>query len=175
LTNITNCVDALEAFVSKETVAVFEKHHVLTHRELNARYEILLENYIKKIQIESRMMGELVINHVIPTAISYQNRLVEYVRSLKAIGIEDALVESTLVTIKKIAEHVNNLQKNVKEMIDMRKVANNTEDVKKRAKIYSEKVRSYFEPIRYSVDKLELTISDEAWPLAKYREILLIR
>ena len=175
LSNVTSCVEALEAFVSKETTIIFEKHDVLSHRELEARYEILLENYIKKIQIESRMMGELVVNHVIPTAISYQNKLVEYVRSLKAIGIEDALVESTLVTIKKIAEYVNDLQKNVKEMIDTRKVANNTEDVKKRAKIYSEKVRSYFEPIRYDVDKLELTISDEAWPLAKYREMLLIR
>ncbi|PKQ69339.1 putative protein related to glutamine synthetase [Raineya orbicola] len=175
LTNITSCVEALEAFVSKKTIEIFEKHQVLSHRELEARYEILLENYIKKIQIESRMMGELVINHIIPTAISYQNRLVEYVRSLKALGIEDTLVENTMVVIKKIAGYVNDLQKNVKAMIDTRKVANNTADVHKRAEIYSKEVKGFFEPIRYAVDKLELTISDEMWPLAKYREILMIR
>ncbi|MDW8297676.1 MAG: glutamine synthetase type III, partial [Raineya sp.] len=140
-----------------------------------ARYEILLENYIKRIQIESRMMGELVINHIIPTAISYQNRLVEYVRSLKALGIEDVMVENTMIVIKKIAGYVNDLQKNVKAMIDTRKIANNTPDTRKRAEIYSQQVKSFFEPIRYAVDKLELTVSDEVWPLPKYREILMIR
>ncbi|MDX1903322.1 MAG: glutamine synthetase III [Thermonemataceae bacterium] len=175
LTNIASCIKSLEAFISEKTVHIFEENQVLSHRELEARYEILLENYIKEIQIESRMMGELVVNHVIPTSISYQNKLVEYVRSLKAIGIEDTLVESTLTTVHKIAGYVNDLQNNVKAMIDTRKVANNTEDLKKRAEIYSEQVKSYFEPIRYAVDKLELTISDEAWPLAKYRELLMIR
>jgi glutamine synthetase len=172
LSNVTSCVESLKAFIDKKNVAVFEKHNVLSHRELDARYEIMLESYIKKIQIESRMIGELAVNHVIPTAISYQNKLAEYVRNMKTIGIEDTLVESTITTIKKVAEHVSNLQNNVREMIDDRKTANNTENIAERASLYSQKVKAYFEGIRYAVDKLELIVSDEMWPLAKYREML---
>jgi glutamine synthetase len=175
LSNVTSCVEALDAFLDKNTVAVFEKFQIMSHREIEARHEILLENYIKKIQIESRMMGELVVNHVIPTAISYQNKLVEYVKNLRDIGIEDELAESTKVTIKKIAEHVNSIQKLTKEMIDARKAANNTADIRKRAEMYNKKVKSFFDEIRYGVDKLELIVSDEVWPIAKYREILFAR
>ena len=175
LTNVMSCVEALDAFVSKKSVKIFEKHNILSHRELEARYEIMLENYIKKIQIESRMMGELVINHVMPTAIFYQNQLAQNVLNLRAVGIEDDLVANTVAAIKKISEHVSNLQKEVTNMIETRKNANEIENIKLRAQKYSVEVRGFFDEIRKKADKLELMVSDEAWPLIKYRELLMVR
>jgi glutamine synthetase len=175
LTNIKSCVRALEAFVKPESIALFESQGVFTKREVEARYEIMLEAYVKRIQIESRMMGELALNHIIPAAINYQNRLLEAFEGMQRAGIEEAHLESIKITIRKIAEHVNMLQKKVKEMIDARKEANRIEDIRLRAEYYTDKVKPLFDEIRYRGDKLELMVDDELWPLVKYRELLFVR
>jgi len=175
LTNIKSCVRALEAFVKPESIALFESQGVFTKREVEARYEIMLEAYVKRIQIESRMMGELALNHIIPAAINYQNRLLEAFEGMQRAGIEEAHLESIKITIRKIAEHVNMLQKKVKEMIDARKEANRIEDIRRRAEYYTDKVKPLFDEIRYRGDKLELMVDDELWPLVKYRELLFVR
>ncbi|NIK74837.1 glutamine synthetase [Thermonema lapsum] len=175
LTNIKSCVRALEAFVKPESIALFESQAVFTKREVEARYEIMLEAYVKRIQIESRMMGELALNHIIPAAINYQNRLLEAFEGMQRAGIEEAHLESIKITIRKIAEHVNMLQKKVKEMIDARKEANKIEDIRRRAEYYTDKVKPLFDEIRYRGDKLELMVDDELWPLVKYRELLFVR
>lgn len=175
LTNIKSCVRSLEAFVKPESVALFESQGVFTKREVEARYEIMLEAYVKRIQIESRMMGELALNHIIPAAINYQNRLLEALERMQRAGIEEENLESIKITIRKIAEHVNMLQKKVKEMIDARKEANKIEDIRRRAEFYTDKVKPLFDEIRYRGDKLELMVDDELWPLAKYRELLFVR
>lgn len=175
LTNIKSCVRALQAFVKPESVALFESQGVFTKREVEARYEIMLEDYVKRIQIESRMMGELALNHIIPAAINYQNRLLEAFERMQRAGIEEENLESIKITIRKIAEHVNMLQKKVKEMIDTRKEANKIEDIRRRAEFYTDEVKPLFDEIRYRGDKLELMVDDELWPLAKYRELLFVR
>ncbi|MEM9982133.1 MAG: glutamine synthetase III, partial [Bacteroidota bacterium] len=175
LSNVTSCVEALDALLDEKAVRLFEAQGIMSHREIEARHETLLENYLKSIQIESRIMGEMVFNHIIPTAIAYQNKLVEYVKNLKEVGMDDELAKSVKEMIKQIAEHVNDIQHLTNEMIEARKVANNKEKIRKSAEVYTKKVKPFFEQIRYKVDKLELLVDDESWPLAKYREVLFTR
>ncbi len=175
LSNVTSCVEALDALLEEKAVRLFEEQGIMSHREIEARHETLLENYLKSIQIESRIMGEMVFNHIIPTAIAYQNKLVEYVKNLKEVGMGDDLAKSVKETIKQIAEYINDIQHLTNEMIEARKVANKKEKIRKSAEAYTKKVKPFFEQIRYKVDKLELIVNDEAWPLAKYREILFTR
>ncbi|WP_299760630.1 glutamine synthetase III [uncultured Pontibacter sp.] len=172
LSNIKSTPRALDVYEKDEVKEIFTKHGIFTEVELEARHEILLEEYIKKIQIESRIMGDLAMNHVIPTAIAYQNKLITNIRGLKDLGIEDEYTESTIDGIKKMSGHITSIQKNVRDMVNSRKVANKVDDVRERAIMYNEQVLSYFESIRYSVDKLELMVDDEDWPLVKYRELL---
>lgn len=175
LSNIKTTPLALGAFVSKQTMDLFERNHIMTEREQHARYDIYLETYTKKIQIESRVMGDLVLNHIIPTAIRYQGSLVENVRGLKEIlsGNEfKKAAQIQLEMITAISEHVNIIKTKVDQMTEARKKANSVTDVKKQAIEYCEKVKAYFEDIRYNVDKLELLVDDESWPLPKYRELL---
>jgi glutamine synthetase len=175
LSNIKTTPLALGAFVSKQTMDLFERNNIMTHREQHARYDIYLETYTKKIQIESRVMGDLVLNHIIPTAIRYQSSLVENVRGLKDIlsGSEyKKAAQIQLEMITAISEHINVIKTKVDQMTEARKKANALTDVKKQAIDYCEKVKSYFDDIRYNVDKLELLVDDESWPLPKYRELL---
>jgi glutamine synthetase len=174
LSNIKDVPKALEAYISDQTVELFESMKVLNKRELHARYEIRLENYTKKIQIESRVIGDLAQNHVVSTAIKYQTRLVQTAKSLIDLDMKEE-ADPILNIIREISKHVNIISKNVKDMTEARKKANNEEEVREKAKIYSNEVRSFFEVIRKSVDKLELIIDDEDWPLTKYRELLYIR
>ena len=175
LSNIRTTPNALNAMVTPKTVELFERHGIFTGVELEARHEIYLEEYIKKVQIESRVMGDLALNHVIPTAIKYQNKLIENVKGLKDIGLGEEVYGNTLNSIKEISLHVGEILKNVDAMVEARKVANKIEDTHKRANAYCDDVKEYFEVIRYHVDKLELVVDDEDWPLPKYREILFIR
>ncbi|SFF84466.1 glutamine synthetase III family protein [Pontibacter chinhatensis] len=172
LSNIKSTPRALDVFEREEVKEVFSKHGIYTELELEARHEILLEEYVKKIQIESRIMGDLAMNHVVPTAIAYQNKLIQNVRGLKELGLEDEYTESTIQGIKKMSGYITAIQKNVRDMVNARKVANKIEDARERAIMYNEEVLSYFEPIRYAVDKLELMVDDNDWPLVKYRELL---
>ncbi|MFN5336374.1 MAG: glutamine synthetase III [Bacteroidota bacterium] len=173
LSNLKSTPEALDVYTKKSTKELFEKHKVLNHVEVHARHEIELEAFIKKVQIESRVMGDLALNHIIPTAILYQNKLIENANGLKGLGLDhSASVES----IKEISKHVGNLQSLVNEMTEARKQLNKEEDVTKRAKGYQSKVKeAYFDKIRYAVDKLELLVDDESWPLVKYREMLFIK
>ncbi len=175
LSNIKTTPLALSAFVSKQTMELFERNNIMSHREQHARYEIYLETYTKKIQIESRVMADLALNHIIPTAIKYQGSLVENVKGLKEIfsGAEfKKTAQIQLDMISQISEHINIIKTKVDEMTEARKKANALSDAKKQAIDYCEKVKSYFDDIRYNVDKLELIVDDENWPLPKYRELL---
>jgi glutamine synthetase len=173
LSNLKSTPFALDAYKEKKAVALFEKHGVLNELEVHARHEIMLENYIKKVQIESRVMGDLALNHVIPTAIQYQNKLIENATGLKALGLEN---KAAIETIIQITGYLESLKQNVDEMIDARRRLNKEEDIVARAKGYCTDVKeAYFDKIRYAVDKLELIVDDEFWPLVKYREMLFIK
>jgi glutamine synthetase len=175
LSNIKTTPLALGAFVSKQTVDLFERHQILTEREQHARYDIYLETYTKKIQIESRVMVNLAMSHIIPTAIKYQSSLIENVKGLKDIMNETDFKKAgqiQLGMIIEISEHINIIKTKSDEMIEARKKANAISDAKKQAIDYCENVKCYFDVIRYHVDKLELLIDDESWPLPKYRELL---
>lgn len=171
-------VTALQAFISKPTISVFERRQILTERELHARYEIRLENYIRKIQIESRVIGDLATNHVIPVAIHYQNTLIENVRGLRDVLDQKTFVKLSKVqlqNIRDISEHINQIRVHVSGMIEARKEANQLTSVESQAQAYDSTVKPFFSVIRYHVDKLELMVDDERWPLPKYRELLFIR
>jgi glutamine synthetase len=127
------------------------------------------------LQIEARVIGELVTNVIIPTAIAYQSNLIENVRGLKDIGLDSGTYAAQLDIISKISEHVNFIKSNVGYMIAERKQANGIEDIREKAIAYDEKVKAFFQPIRYHVDKLEQLIDDSLWPLPKFRELLFIK
>ncbi len=178
LSNNRTTPDAIKAFLSEKSVKLFAKHNVLNKVELKARYEIKLENYTKKLQIQSRVMGDLAVNHILPTAIQYQNRLIENARGLKEVLDSKTFVKlsrNQLNTIKEISDHVSNIKEYVAEMVDARRTANKIEDIEHRAEAYKDTVLPYFEKIRNHVDKLELLVDDEIWPLPKYRELLFLK
>ena len=178
LSNRRSTPEALKEFISKETIDLFKRQNILSEKELRARYEIKLEKYIKKIQIESRVMGDLAINHILPTAIQYQNRLIENARGLKEVLDSKSYVKlsrNQLNTIKEISDHISAIKDGVEEMVEARKKANTIEDMSKLAFAYKDTVKVHFETIRYHVDKLELLVDDELWPLPKYRELLFIK
>ncbi|RDV16343.1 glutamine synthetase type III [Pontibacter diazotrophicus] len=174
LSNIKSTPRALDVYDREEVKALYTRHGIFTEVELAARHEILLEEYMKKIQIEARTMGDLAVNHVIPTAIAYQNKLIQNVRGLKELGLEDEYTRSTVEAIKTMSRHISSIQQNVNDMVEARKVANKVEDARDRAIMYNENIFSFFDKIRYSVDKLELMVDDEDWPLVKYRELLFL-
>jgi len=173
LGNIKNMVHALDAYLSKKSVALFEKHGVMSHKENEARVEIKLESYIKRVQIESRVMGDLAMNHIVPTAIAYQTKLITNANGLKGLGVDNAAV---VQTIKEISGHIDTIKTGVRAMIEERKRINKITDTHKRAVAYCDDVKEkYFELIRDSVDKLEHLVDNEDWPLVKYRELLFLR
>jgi glutamine synthetase len=174
LSNISSTPEALKAYLNKDFIEIFERLGVLTEREFHARYEIELENYIKKIQIESRLIGDLAMNHVVSTAVKYQARLVQTAKALKDMEL---IIEAEPVIniIKEISERVTIISRLVHDMTEARKRINNIDDIEEHAKLYGNEVKGFFEDIRYHVDKLEILIDDEDWPLVKYRELLYIR
>lgn len=173
LSHVRDTPRALDFYKSEKAIKVFEKHKVLSRIEIDARHEIMLENYIKKVQIESRVMGDLAHNHVIPTAIAYQNKLLRNANGLKELGINSTEV---VRTIEEISKHISNIGRLVHEMIEERKRVNKIADTRDRAIAYCDDVKEkYFDAIRYSVDKLELFVDDEDWTLVKYRELLFLR
>ncbi len=174
LSNIASTPEALKAYLNKDFIEIFERLGVLTEREFHARYEIELENYIKKIQIESRLIGDLAMNHVVSTAVKYQTRLVQTAKALKDMELINE-AEPVINIIKEISERVTIISKLVHEMTEARKRINHIDDIEEHAKLYGNEVKGFFEEIRYHVDKLEILIDDEDWPLVKYRELLYIR
>jgi glutamine synthetase len=174
LSNFKTTPQALKARASKQALALFSEMGIMNHVEVEARYEIELEEYTKKIQIEGRVLGDIAKNHVIPTAIRYQNTLIENVRGLKEIFGKDfeKIAKEQIVLIKEISAHIEGINTKVEEMTEARKKANALSDAHKMADSYCEKVKPYFEIIREHCDKLELLVDDEIWTLTKYRELL---
>jgi glutamine synthetase len=177
LSNNKTTPKALEAKIKPESIALFEEMKIMSPVELRARHEIQVEEYIKKIQIESRVLGDIALNHIIPTSIRYQNILTENVKGLKDIfGNEfKEIAKEQMELIKKISEHIGAISVNVESMVEARKKANNVDDIEKRAELYCDKVKPFFDVIRTHCDKLEMMVDDELWPLSKYREILFTR
>jgi glutamine synthetase len=175
LSNLKTTPEALAKYLDKPVIDLFLKYGIFTEVEMHARYEIEMENYIKKIQIESRVIGDLAINHIMSTSLKYQTLLVDNVRGQKEIGIDPQYFAPTIEIIKKISVYTSKINNLVEEMTEARKEANNVEDLVERGRLYSTKVKDYFEEIRYCVDKLELIVDDDEWPLPKYRELLLIK
>ena len=173
LSNVGDTPRALDFLLTKKAKDLFKRHGVLNEIEIQARHEIMLENYIMKVQIEARVMGDLALNHIIPTAIIYQNKLIQNANGLKGLGINaDDIIE----TIEELSKHVSIIKKLTNEMVGERKKVNKMEDSRARAIAYCDQVKAkYFDQIRYSVDKLELLVDDEDWPLVKYRELLFLR
>ncbi len=178
LNNIPTTPPALEAYVSKKTLNLFESMGIMNHREQEARYEIALEIYTKKIQIESRIIADMVDNQIIPAAINYQKVLTDNVSGLKNIlsGADFKKASDTQIElIKEISERVSIIKKAIEDMTEERRKANNLDSAKKQAFAYCDKVKGYFENIRDNVDKLENIVDDATWPLPKYREMLYLR
>ncbi len=178
LQNIKDTPHSLEAYVSDKTKKMFAATGIFIDKELDARFHIKHEIYSKTIQIESKVIGDLALNHIIPTAIKYQNLLIENVKGLKKILTEDEFAESSeyqLHLIREILEHINSIQKNVALMKDARIKAYEINDIKMQSIYWHDKVKPFFDIIRFHVDKLETHIDDELWPLPKYRELLFIK
>ncbi len=178
LTNIKSVPQALDAYLLDKSRKVFEGLGIFNEKELEARVEVEFEKYIKKIQIEARVLGDLAINHIVPTAIAYQTTLIENVRGLKEIFSEEEFNElagARKQLIKDVSIHISSIKSLTKEMIEARKVANKIEHARDKAYQYEQTVRPYFDKIRKHIDKLELIIDDELWPLPKYRELLFSR
>jgi glutamine synthetase len=176
LENIKTTPRALDAMVTEKAKKLFQDHRIYTHEELEARHEIELEKYIKKVQIESRMVGELAHSHIIPAALRYQSRLTDNIRGLKEAGLNDSAFATQRSMLIKLTEHVNQVNTLVDEMLQARKACNQLSDTRKKAIAYQETVKDpYFDTIRYHVDKLELIVDDREWDLPKYREMLFLR
>jgi len=154
-----------------------ERNNVLSKRELEARHEIRLDVFKKKVQIESRVLGDLAINHIIPTAVKYQNVLIENVRGMRDLlntGEFNRQAGLQLETLKEISAHISSIKEGVDSMVEQRKLANAFSSIDDVVQAYQEGVVPYIEKIRYHIDKLELIVDDEIWPLPKYREMLFI-
>jgi len=170
---LKSVVEALKAFNDKRNISLFENNKVFSPRELRARHEIHLENYIKRIQIESRVLNDLAVNHIIPTAVKYQNVLIRNYQGLKEIfAREPDAFAYQLDLIRQISGHISFIKMKTEEMTRARKTANEIENIEERAGNYSEIIRPFMDEIRYHTDKLELIVDDEIWPLPKYRELL---
>lgn len=171
---VKNVTEAYEVYHEPQTVELFDRLGVLAPNEVEARFEILNETYVKKLQIEARILGDMCLNHVIPAAVKYQNILIENVKGMKDI-FGDSFMEycaSEVETLKKISLYINGVSADVESLVEARKKANRIEDIAERAKVYSHEVKDMMEKVRLSADNLEMLIDDEMWPLPKYRELL---
>ncbi len=175
LPNVKTTPLALDAFITDKAKDLFEQNKVYSHSELEARHEILLENYIKKVQIEARVIGDLASNYILPAAVKYQNILLTNIKGLKDLGMAETAYANQLQILTKISEHINIMSDKVEGMIEARKKANELTDSREKAIAYCDTIKSEFDPIRYHADKLELLVDDKLWDLPKYRELLFLR
>ena len=174
----TSCPVIFDQYLTEDSVRMFESAGVMTRKELEARNEVKWETYTKKIQIEARVLGDLVMNHIVPVAIEYQSKLIDNVYKMKQIfPAEEAekLSAENLAIIRKISEHTSYIKEHVDTMVEARKVANKITDERAKAVEYHDKITPMLEQIRYHIDKLELIVDDQMWTLPKYRELLFIR
>jgi len=175
LSNFKTTPEALDAYISESAKKVFYSNNIFSERELEARHEIMLEEYVKKVQIEARILGYLATNHVLPAAIDYQNKLVLNIKGLKDIGLPEESYRAQKNLAGVISGHIQQINDKVEAMIEARKQANGEASMHGRADAYCDDVKPYFDEIRWHADKLELVIEDKLWPLPKYREMLYLR
>lgn len=175
LSNIKTTPKALDAYVSEKSTELFAKLNIFSSRELHARHEILLESYFKKLQIEARVMGEVTNSMIIPAAIAYQNTLIENAKGLKELGLSAEALATPVAIINKLSEHLSVVKTSIDAMLEQRKKVNAIEESREKAIAYDEKVKSYFDTIRYHTDKLEQIVDDSVWPLPKFRELLFLK
>jgi len=175
LSNVKTTPKALDVYVNEKSLRLFEELGIYSNRESEARHEILLENYYKKIQIEARVIGEMVNSMLAPAGIGYQNSLIENVKGLKELGLPQEAYSSQMNLIERISHHVNSILLDTEAMRQERKKANAMPLVKDRAVAYDEKVKPYFDQIRYHLNKLEQIVDDGKWPLPKLRELLFVK
>ena len=173
LPNIKSTPKALDAYLTDSSLNLFGRNNVMSKSEIEARHEIMLENYILKMQIESRIMGDLALNHIIPAAIEYQNKLLTNLKDCKSVDIEPSPEVKKL--LERISKHITAIHKSVSQMINARKAINKIENIRGKAIEYHGIKERYFDTIRDNVDKLEFIIEDSLWPLPKYRELLFVR
>ena len=171
---VRNVPEAYEVYHEKKTIDLFSELGILAPNEVEARFEVLNETYVKKLQIEARVIGDICLNHVLPAAVRYQNILIENVRGVKEIFGEEykSLCSSEFATLKNISCLTNAISRDVEALVEARKKANRIEDIAERAKVYSHEVKDLMDKVRYSADHLEMVVDDEMWPLPKYRELL---
>jgi len=178
LSDLADVPDIYDAYLTPKSKDLFIKLGIMSEREIYARNLVRWDTYIKRVQVESRILGDLALNHIIPVSIKYQTELIENVKGLKEIfGANEykALAAGRLQLIEEISNHITNIKTKVAHMIEERKKANVIEDEKEKASAYSKNVFPLLEAIRSHIDELELVIDDELWPLPKYRELLFIR
>ena len=177
LSNHPKTPDAIRVRIKPKSIELYESVGVMNSTELIARHEVQIEEYVMKIQIESRTIADIARNHVIPTSIRYQNTLIDNVKGLKDIYAGQFMKHASeqMEIIEKISSHIAQLNRSVTEMIEARKKANSISNIEEKANLYCNDVIPFFDEIREHSDKLELIVDDELWPLAKYRELLFIR
>jgi glutamine synthetase len=176
LPNVKTTPLALDALVTDKAKNLFESNNVYSHSELEARHEIELEKYLKKVQIEARILGELCTSHILPPAIKYQNTLIANIKGLKEVGLAESSYSNQKQILEQISKHIYEISDKVEKMIQARKICNAMEDTRTKAIAYNSQVKEpFFDTIRYHVDKLELLIDDKEWLLPKYREMLFLR
>lgn len=175
LSNFKTTPEALDVLTKPETLKMFSEMGIYSERELHARHEIVLEEYVKRVQIEARVLGYLTTNHILPVAVTYQNSLIQNVKGLKELGLEENTYAAQLNLLKVISGHIQEVNDNVEAMIEERKKANKMENMRDRAEAYCTKIKVRFDKIRYHVDKLELFVDDKLWPMPKYREMLFLK
>jgi len=178
LCNIASVPESLKCYLTPASKEVLIGSNIFSEKELDSRVEVEFEKFTKKVQIESRVLGDLAINHIVPTAIRYMTSLVENVKGLKEIFSDleyERLAGARKEVIINISDHISSIKKLVNDMVEERKKANVIEDSFKKALAYEKKVKPYLEEIRHHIDKLELIVDNEMWPLPKYRELLFTR
>ena len=174
----TSCPLIFDNYLKPESIKMFESTGVMNRKELMARNEVKWEMYTKKIQIEARVLGDLVMNHVVPVAIEYQTKLVDNAYKMKSLFPAEeaaALSSENIAIIKEIAEHTAYIKEHIDALVEARKVANRIEGQRAKAIAYHDNITPMLEQIRYHIDKLELIVDDQMWTLPKYRELLFIR
>ena len=171
---VRNVPEAYKVYIEPQTVEMFNKLGALSPVESEARYEVLNETYVKKLQIEARIIGDVCLNHVIPAAVSYQNILIKSIKGCKDVFGEEYkdLCKADMDTYRNISGFVNNISADVANLVEARKKANRVENMAERAYLYSTEVKNEMDKVRYNADHLEMLVDDELWPLPKYRELL---
>jgi glutamine synthetase len=176
LPNVKTTPQALDAYTTDLAKKLFESNDIYNHAELEARHEIMLEAYIKKVQIEARIMGELATSVILPSAVKYQNVLLTNIKGLKEAGLKEEAYSNQLQILEKVSTHIAKMSSGVEKMIEERKRVNEISNTREKAIAYCDNIKGkYFDEIRYSVDKLEILVDDAYWALPKYREMLFLR